>query len=294
MPPTSEASLLERLNRLSITRSFTPQVDVEWDETTTDAEYAALYSAWSLLEGTGRDAALKEADRVRFAKYQQMNLMLFTGLLERHGIVALARAYDLDPDDAFAEYLGHFIKEEIYHSMLFQRAVAAIHATMPGAPALPTGTVDRTLRWLFRFTTWLPGRKLQASLAFTIMQFAEQVTIYAHQQMQETVPRRESLVHQVWAFHALDESRHLAFDALILERNRLWRPLAWLPGALAAPCCILLSALLNANELWAARQLGLQLHFWHLPGLVRRTQSPFKRRVFGLMSQVLRGGREAE
>src|SRR5215471_4385043 len=94
-PPT-DVDILERLNRLSLTRSFTPQIDIDWDAVTVDAEYAALYSAWSLLEGSGLDRGLDEKRRVAFVKYQQMNLMLFTGLLERHAITALARLYDLD------------------------------------------------------------------------------------------------------------------------------------------------------------------------------------------------------
>jgi hypothetical protein len=234
--PERADNLLERLNHLSLTRSFTPQVDVDWDADTTDAEYESLYSAWSLFVGTGLDSGLDFAGRVRFVKYQQMNLMLFTGLLERHAIGALARLYDLDARDAFAEYVGHFIKEEIYHHMLFRRAAAKILATMPGVPALPLRALDGTLRWLFRVLGVLPGRRLRSTLTFTIFQFAERVTIAAHQMVQSRIPRRDSFVNQVWAFHALDEARHVAFDNLILERNRLPCLLRWLPPLVAAPC----------------------------------------------------------
>ena len=285
----ADARLLERLNRLSVTRSFTPQIDVDWAQETTDAEFGALYEAWSLLHGTGLDSGWDEAARVVIVKYQQMNLMSFTGLLERHAIATLARLYDLDPAEPFSEYVGHFIKEEIYHHMLFARAVTAVQATVTGYPPLPTQRVDRLLRAVFAFANWLPGRKLRTTLTFTILRFAEQVTIYAHQMVQSRLPRTESLVAQVWAFHALDESRHLAFDAMILERNRLPRALAWLPLAVAAPCCVLLSLCLNANELWIARKLGVPVHFGHLPKLMRRTQAPFKRRVFGLVNETLRG-----
>jgi hypothetical protein len=288
-----DPSLLERLNRLSVTRSFTPQVDVDWSAGTTDEEYALLYPAWSLLAGTGLDRDLDEAARVRFAKYQQINLMTFTALLERHAIATLASVYDLDPAEEFSEYLGHFIKEEIYHHMLFTRAVRLIHATLPpDAPPLPTRGLDRSIRWLFRLAGSLPGRKLRSTMTFTILRFAEQVTIFAHQMVQSRIPRKESLVGQVWAFHALDEARHLAFDAMIIERNRLPRPLAWLPAALAAPCCLALSLLLNANEVWAARQLGVRVGLWQLPGLMSRTEAPFKRRVFSLFRSTLCGQAE--
>ena len=280
---SSDARLLERLNRLSLTRSFTPQLDVDWEQATTDEEYAVLYPAWSLLHGTGLDEAWDEQKRIVYAKYQQMILMSFTGLLERHAIGTLAKLYDLDPAEPFSEYVGHFIKEEIYHHALFMRAVARIQATVADYPPLPTGRIDRLLRALFAFTGTLPGRKLRTTFTFTILKFAEQVTIYAHQMVQNRLARPESLVAQVWAFHALDESRHLAFDDMILERNRLPRPLAWLPNLLAVPGCLLMSLCLNGTELWVARQLGVKVYAWHLPGLMRRTQAPFKQRVFGLL-----------
>src|SRR6478752_7516469 len=94
MSAGSEQDLLSKLNRLSLTRSFTPQTDVDWSAVTTDEEYESLYDAWSLFVGSGLDAGLEAAARVRFVKYQQMNLMLFTGLLERHAIAELARLYD--------------------------------------------------------------------------------------------------------------------------------------------------------------------------------------------------------
>jgi hypothetical protein len=292
MEPALDTALLARLNRLSVTRSFTPQIDVDWTATTTDAEYESLYDCWSLLAGTGRDASLDASGRVRYVQYQQMNLMAFTGLLERHAIGALAGLYDLDPNDAFSEYVGHFIKEEIYHYAMFRQAVSTIQATIPDAEPLPTRAIERLLRLFFRLTGWVPGHKLRASITFILLSFAEQVTIYAHQMVQGRIPRRESLIHQVWGFHALDEARHLAFDAVILERNRLPRPIAWLPRALAAPWCLLLSLLLNANEIRIARRLGVKVSLWQLPGLMRRTRAPFKRRVFALLARTL-SGREA-
>ncbi len=285
--------LLERLNRLSLTRSFTPELDVDWSAETTDEEYAALYDAWSLLVGTGYDQDLGPAAKVAFAKYQQMNLMAFTGLLERHAIGTLAGLYDLDDAQPFTEYIAHFIKEEIYHVTLFNRAVAAIQGSLPGRPPLPVRSVDRVLRWVFRLAGTLPGRKLRVSVTFTLLRFAELISIYAHQMAHERIARRESLVCQIWAFHALDEARHLAFDAMILEQNRLPRAVEWLPRVLATPCCVLLSLLLNANEIWIARQLGAKVSLRHLPSLMRRTQAPFKRRVFSLLSEILKGSPHA-
>jgi para-aminobenzoate N-oxygenase AurF len=292
--PSSDRDLLDRLNRLSLTGSFIPESDIDWEATTSDAEYTSLYSAWSLLEGTGRDRGLDAAGREAFARYQQMNLMLFTGLLERHAVTSLAALYDLDRAQPFSEYIGHFIKEELYHYTMFRRAIDKIAAGLPpGAPRLPERRVDHSLRWLFRFLRAASGRKVRVTLTFTVFRFAEQVTMYAHQMAQKVIARPESLVRQVWAFHAMDETRHLAFDSMILERNRLRRPTAWVVSVLAGACCLALSLALNGNEIWAARRLGVRVRPWHLPSLMLRTTAPFKRQVFDLLGRTMRGWRAA-
>ncbi len=277
---------LQRLNRLSLTRGVTPHVDIDWQQTTTEDEFESLYSSWSLLRGSGTDRQLDATGRASFAKYQQINLMLFTGLLERHGITALARLYDLDSSQEFSEYVGHFIKEETYHYTMFMRAIDKLEATMANRKPLPRFAADFVMRWLFRLFHLVPGRRLRSTLTFTMFRFAEQITIFANQVVQSKIGRSESLVRQVWSFHALEEARHLAFDGMIIQRNRLPWPIAWLPRALATPCCVLLSLLLNSNEIWAARQLGVRVRYWQLPWLMARTEAPFKRRVFGLLKSM--------
>src|SRR5262245_12939101 len=233
----SSVQPLERLNRLSLTRTFTPQTDIDWTATTTEAEYESLYATTSLLFGTGEDAGLDASGRAKYVAYQQMNLMSFTGLLERHGIRVLALMYDLEDLQPFTECLGNFLKEEIYHYTMFDRAVRAIHGGMPGYPPLPTRSLERSLAALFGLITWLPGKKLRANLAFTFFRFAEQVTIYAHEVVDAKIRRRDSLINQVWAFHALDEARHLAFDNFILDQYRLRWPLSVVARALSLVFC---------------------------------------------------------
>jgi predicted metal-dependent hydrolase len=282
---SQDEKLLERLNRFSVIRSFTPEVDINWDATTTDTEYESLYSSWSLLEGTGLDGALDVQERVKFVKYQQMNLMLIVGLLERYCITALSKLYDMDKSSCFHEYVGHFIKEELYHYTMFMRAVQKIQATMPKCPPLPIRRIDWILRSVFQILNHLPGGKLRTGVTFTYFSFGEQVTIFAHQMVQSKIARKQSLINQVWAYHALDESRHLAFDAMILKRNQLWWPLAWITRFVAVPFTALISTLVNANEVWAAQQLGVRVRLWQLPSLIRRTKAPFKRRVFGIWTK---------
>ena len=157
--------------------------------------------------------------------------------------------YCLDPSQAFTEYLGNFLKEEVYHYTMFDRAVRQLQASLPGYPPLPTCALDRTLTWLFTLVGWLPGKKLRANLAFTFFRFAEQVTIYVHQTVQSKTPGHASLVNQVWAFHALDEARHLAFDSMVLQRNQLRWPLSWLAWGMSLLACVLLAWHINANEI---------------------------------------------
>ena len=126
-----DGKVLHRLNQLSLSRSFIPQVDIDWDATTTDAEYESLYSSWSLLAGTGLDRSLDLSKRVQFVTYQQMNLMNFSALLERHALTALIKLYDVDSSGPFYEYVSHFIKEESYHATMFMRAAEKKIVTSP-------------------------------------------------------------------------------------------------------------------------------------------------------------------
>src|SRR5262249_143225 len=108
-----DRALLDKLNAASWTHSFSPEACVD-SAITTGAEFSALYGAWSLLLGSRHDASLSEDQRIRFAKYQQMNLMLFTALFERYGLATFESFYDNDDDDRYHEYVTHFIKEETY------------------------------------------------------------------------------------------------------------------------------------------------------------------------------------
>jgi hypothetical protein len=170
------------------------------------------------------------------------------------------------------------------------RAIDAILASLPpGAAPPPARPFELFLRFVFFWIGWFPSERVRLCMLFTLFRFAEQVTIYAHDTVRKTVPRRESLIAQVWSKHALDEARHLNFDDMVIRRMRsrgLWRRF---PELLVLPVCVVASALLNANEVWAARQLGVHVSLWNLPSLMRRTRAPFKRRVFALVQRLWEG-----
>jgi hypothetical protein len=136
---------------------------------------------------------------------------------------------------------------------------------------------------LFGSLNLCPLPSARTALTFTVVRFAEQVTIFAHQAARRAIPRESSLINQIWRYHAIDEARHVAFDALVIGRHSLL-PIGWL----AAPLAASISFLIHKNELWAASQLGLDVPLWKLPMLVRRTEAPFKRRVFRLMTDTMK------
>ncbi len=289
MATTDYQQTLTRLNRGSVERSFTPQLDIDWACGSTDEEFLALYPAWSVFAGTGVDDRWGSEQRIAFAKYQQMNLMIFTGMLERFGLVNLNQLHALDESRAFQDALGHFIKEETYHYMLFMRAADAIAETMPGLPKLRTKPIARFMWVLLTFLSLLPFRKLRVSVTMTVFSFAETVTMIACQVSHRRIARKDSLVNRVWALHALDEARHLTFDDLVIERYGLSPRWRWLGILFSLPLCIASSFMLQGNEFWAARQLGLRVRLWQLPGLMKRTSAVFKQRVLGLMRDLRRG-----
>jgi hypothetical protein len=290
----SEKAVLARLNTASIERSFVPARDVSWAGCTSREEWLALYHAWSLFPGSRFEAEFTDDTRADFARYQQATLMLTTAMLERYALPMLEDLLRMNQDPEFVEYVGHFIKEETYHYVMFMRAVAKIEAEMPTLPPLPKARTESLLKLTFRLLRLVPGRRFRAALSFTMFNFAEQVSVHAHGVAKEVAPRRDSFVPQVWALHAIDEGRHLQFDRLLLEKLALDSAMRTAVRLLAVPFCAMATLAVHRNEAWAARQLGVNVRLRHLLVLLRAPVSPFKQRVVGLMRDVARGRRHAD
>jgi hypothetical protein len=290
---SAEKAVLARLNAQSIERSFVPARDVAWGGGTSREEWLALYRAWSLFPGSRYEAEFSDDKRVEFARYQQATLMLTTAMLERHGLPMLEDLLRTSQDPEFVEYIGHFIKEETYHYVMFMRAVGKIEAEMPGLPPLPKARTERLLKTTFRILRWVPGRRLRIGLSFTMFQFAEQISVHAHAVAKDAVPRRDSLVAQIWALHALDEGRHLQFDRLLLDKLALSPLTGTTMRLVALPFCAMATLSVHLNEAWAARRLGVRVRLWNLLGLLRAPTAPFKQRVVALMRDVVRGPNKA-
>ena len=290
----SEKAALARLNTGSVERSFIPARDVSWAGHTSPEEWLALYHAWSLFPGSRFEAEFTDDTRAHFARYQQATLMLTTAMLERYALPMLEDLMRMNQDPEFIEYVGHFIKEETYHYVMFMRAIGKIEAEMPTLPPLPKTRTERLLKLTFLLLRLVPGRRFRTALSFTMFHFAEQVSVHAHGVAKQVAPRRDSFVPQVWALHAIDEGRHLQFDKLLLGKLALSPVKRNLVRFFAVPFCAVATLAVHLNEAWAARQLGVNVRLRHLLALLQAPVSPFKQRVVGLMREVARGPRNAE
>lgn len=278
-----DTALLQKLNHNSWNKTFSPDRDIDWNSSTTPAEYRALYDAWSLLLGTRHDAALSEEQRIRFAQYQQMNLMLVTALFERYGLANFESLYGDDDDAAYQEYIAHLIKEETYHYVLFARAIARILESEPELRPLPSRPIKVYLKVVLFLLRLVPFRRMRHGMFFVLLRFIEEITLQANNMTKRTIERGDSLVLRVWELHALDEARHVAFDDMMLRNARLPGVLHRVPALLTMPLCVGASLLLNLNEIWAARTLGVRVGYHELPMLMKRTTAPFKRKVFSIL-----------
>jgi len=272
--------LLQKLNRRSWTRSFSPVGDIDWNSKTTDAEFRELHDAWSLLLGSKHEASMTEEQRIRFAQYQQINLMLGTAIFERFALANFESLYGDDSDPAYQEYVTHLIKEETYHYVLFSRAIARIHELNPSLRPMPERPFKIYFRVVLTLLRYMPFRRLRHGMFFYLLHFVEQITLYANNVTAKTVARNDSLVRKVWEMHAIDEARHVAFDDMMMRNAGSKGILGKLPKWLVLPFCVGASLLLNLNEIWAARNLGVRVSYLELPKLVRQTTAPFKRKVF--------------
>lgn len=283
-----DALLLRKLNRRSWSHSFSPERDINWDSSTTREEFRALYDAWSLLRGTRHEASLSDEQRIRFAQYQQMNLMMGTALVERCALANFESLYGDDADPAYQEYVAHLIKEETYHAVLFTRATARVMDSDPTLKPLPSRPLKIFLAVVLFLLRCVPSRRMRHGMFFFLLRFVEEITLQANVMTKRTIARGDSLVLRVWELHAIDEARHVAFDDLMLRNAKLPGVFGKLPALLTIPLCICASLLLNLNEIWAARELGVQVGYHELPMLMKNTTAPFKRKVFGLLSDGLR------
>jgi len=286
-----DAKLLDKLNRRSWTHTFSPDSDIDWESSTSPEEFRSLYDAWSLFIGTSHETSLSEEQRIRFSRYQQMNLMMGTALFERYALANFESLYGDCDDPAYQEYVSHLIKEETYHYLMFLRAVARIRESDPELHEMPSRPLRVYLAIVLFMLRCVPSRRLRHGMFFFLLRFIEEVTLQANMMTRRVISRDDSLVRRVWELHAIDEARHVAFDDLMMRNARRRGMPGRLPDWLAIPLCVGASLIINFNEIWAARKIGIRVGYHELPILMKRTTAPFKRKVFG---SLVRGSDKAE
>ena len=169
--------LLRKLNRRSWTHTFSPNHDIDWESSTTAEEFRKLYDAWSLLLGTRHEASLNDEQRIRFARYQQMNLMLATALVERLALATFESLYGDDATPEYQEYVGHLIKEETYHYLLFSRAVARIQEAEPALSDLPCRPFKIYFTVVLFLLRCVPSRRFRHRMFFFLLRFVDEITL---------------------------------------------------------------------------------------------------------------------
>jgi hypothetical protein len=266
--------------------SFSPQTDVDYTQFTTMDEYTQLYRQWSLFAGAAEETQFSETQKQEYALYQQLNLMRITSLFERYAIENFARLYRVKETPVWSEWITHLIKEECYHDVLFTRTIEATYAHHSHLKRLPEKHWHLFFRITLAMLRLIPFLRLRMLVSFIFFLFAEDITMQAYTVSRKAIARRESLIPLVWEKHAVDEARHVAFDKIMLKHIDAGVVLRSMGLAIALPICIVTSLLLNANEVWAARQLGIRVGYRALPRLMRGTTADFKKRVFKLLSQA--------
>ena len=278
---------LRALNSASLEKTFAPATDVDWTAQTHDDELLSLYDMWSLFSKSKYEKGISDKQKADFAFYQQLNLMLFTANFESQGLIFLHALHSLSDDLDFREYLSHFVKEETYHYALFDRAVRTLEAQRPALTPLPRKPVERALAIIFFMLKFAPFKRFRVALTFLVFHFAEELSLVAHKRNRQAIDRKESLIPQVWAIHAIDEGRHVRFDRLVMERFSLSPLLDKVARLIAVPLCVFASLMLHKNEVWAARQLGIKVRLWNIPKLLKRARAPFKRDVKFMLAKML-------
>lgn len=276
---------LRRLNRASRSRSFSPEADVDWHSSTSTGEFRALHDAWSLFLGSRHEPAFNDDRRARFARWQQMNLMRFIALFERLAIPVIESFCTNDDPAELREYVSHLVKEELYHYVLFTRAIARMRESDPRMSEPPSWHFELFLAAAMALLRWMPVLRMRRAVFFRFLCFAEGITLVASTVASRVIRRRHSLVRRVWALHAIDEARHVAFDNLVIRHAALPRWADCMACWLTLPLCIGASLLINGNEICGARRLGVRVGYQELPALMRHTTAPFKKRV---LSELLR------
>jgi hypothetical protein len=207
------ASLLDRLNDLSVTKHFDAYADIAWD----DPRYALdpTDPRWELsdddpLGGTDWYHALPQPQRARIgveliASKMKIGL-IFESILKR-GLLEFAMT--LPNNSPEFRYAYHEVIEEAQHSLMFQEFVNRTGYDAPG------------LRWWDRLSSrWIIGLGRRfPQLFFLFVLGGEDPIDYVQRRELRNDREKHPLIERIMRIHVTEEARHLSFARHYLKRT---------------------------------------------------------------------------
>jgi hypothetical protein len=211
--PDAFASLVERLNRQSVSRHFEAYVDVPWDEE--DYRIDPADPRWELssddpLGATEWYRSLPQPQRARLGLETVASKMkiglVFEGVLKR-GLLEFAAG--LPNGSPEFRYAYHEVIEEAQHSLMFQEFV-----NRSGYDARGLGRVDRAVtRWIVSL-----GRRFPA-LFFVFVLGGEDPIDYVQRRELRAGRNIHPLLERIMRIHVTEEARHLSFARHYLKKT---------------------------------------------------------------------------
>ena len=208
------ATMIGRLNRLSLERRADAYLDIDWDSP--EMQITSTPERWDIpvldpLRQTQWYRDLDDETRQRLGLYRLAAAMKvgwhFENLLQ-HGLLNLA----MDAPNGAPEfrYIHHELIEESQHTLMFQEFV--------NRTGLPVRGMPRTARAVFWAAALVGSRLRPLAFFFGVLAGEEPVD-----HMQKAALRSGSplhpLVHRIISIHVMEEARHLSFARQTLTRD---------------------------------------------------------------------------
>lgn len=207
------ATLLGRLNRLSVTRHFEAYVDIDWDDPAFAIDPADPRWELGRDDGLGTSAwyqGLPQEERARIGLHDvvvKMKLGLqFESILKR-GLLEFASR--LPNRSAEFRYAYHELIEEAQHALMFQEFINRSGFDPRGmGPAELAGT-----RVIVGLGTWFP------QLFFVFVLGGEDPIDHAQRRWLRSDRALHPLLERIMRIHVTEEARHLSFARHYLRRT---------------------------------------------------------------------------
>ena len=230
------ASLLDRLNDLSVTKHFDAYADIAWD----DPSFALdpTDPRWELtpddpLGGTQWYQALPQPTRARLGVEMVASKMkiglVFESILKR-GL--LEYAFLLPDHSPEFRYAYHEVIEEAQHSLMFQEFVNRTGYDAPGLAWYD----QLSSRWIIRL-----GRRFP-QLFFLFVLGGEDPIDYVQRRELRSDREKHPLLERIIRIHVTEEARHLSFARHYLKRT-VPQLGAWRRGQLAVGAPLILGTM---------------------------------------------------